>query len=248
MLKQVASEFRPISLCSYFLKSLERLVLWNIESTTLTADPLSSAQHAFRRDYSTDTALTAVVNKLEQGLLNQKITLAVYLDISGAFNNLSFDSALSALRRKKIPEHLVKWYSSFLHNQCSTLTIDNKNFTRALTKGTPQGGVLSPIVWNIIFDEILKKLDQKPIKTVGFADDSVLLITGIDPSMMVYMIQPALNDIVAWGHESGLEFNASKTMVSWYTNNKTEKSVQSKTTRSKSPSVSRLRKTALLKC
>jgi hypothetical protein len=112
---------------------------------------------------------------------------------------------------------LVTWYSSFLHNQCSTLTIDNKNFTRALTKGTPQGGVLSPIVWNINFDEILKKLDQKPIKTVSFADDSVLLITGIDPSMMVYMIQPALNEIVAWGHESGLEFNASKTMVSWYT-------------------------------
>jgi hypothetical protein len=104
-----AGSFRPISLCSYFLKSLERLVLWNIETTTLTVDPLSSAQHAFRRDYSTDTALTAVVNKLEQGLLNQKITLAVYLDISGAFNNLSFDSALSALRRKKIPEHLVTW-------------------------------------------------------------------------------------------------------------------------------------------
>jgi hypothetical protein len=38
--------------------------------------------------------------------------------------------------------------------------------------------------------------------------------------MMVYMIQHALNDIVAWGHESGLEFNASKTMVSWYTNKK----------------------------
>jgi hypothetical protein len=34
------------------------------------------------------------------------------------------------------------------------------------------------------------------------------------------LIQPALNDIVAWGHESGLEFNASKTMVSWYTNKK----------------------------
>jgi hypothetical protein len=80
--------------------------------------------------------------------------------------------------------------------------------------------VLSPIVWNINFDEILKKLDQKPIKIVGFADDSVLLITGIDPSMMVGLIQPALNDIVAWGHESGLEFNASKTMVSWYTNKK----------------------------
>jgi hypothetical protein len=103
----------------------------------------------FRRDYSTDTALTAVVNKLEQGLLNQKITLGVYLDISGAFNNLTFESALGALRRQNIPDHIVKWYSSFLHSQCSTLTIDNKNFTRKLTKGTPQGGVLSPIVWNI---------------------------------------------------------------------------------------------------
>jgi hypothetical protein len=120
-----ASSFRPISLCSYFLKTLERLVLWNIESTTLTTDPLCKAQHAFRRDYSTDTALTAVVNKLERGLFNQEITLGVYLDISGAFNNLTFDSALGALRRKGIPEQ-VSWYSSFLYNQCSTLTIDNR--------------------------------------------------------------------------------------------------------------------------
>ena len=40
-----------------------------------------------------------------------------------------------------------------------------------LSKGTPQGGVLSPIVWNINFDGLIEIFDGGPVFAVGFAYD-----------------------------------------------------------------------------
>jgi hypothetical protein len=39
----------------------------------------------------------------------------------------------------------------------------------------------------------------------------------------VDLTQPVLKEIVSWGLNSGLEFNASKTMVTWYTNKRFKK-------------------------
>jgi hypothetical protein len=57
----------------------------------LNKKTLSKAQHAFRKDKGTDSALSEVVDKIEAGMLRKEHTLGVFLDIAGAFNNLSFD-------------------------------------------------------------------------------------------------------------------------------------------------------------
>ncbi len=54
--------FRPITLASFQLKALEKLILWEIQDTTLLTKPLSKHQHAFRKHYSTDTALSVVID------------------------------------------------------------------------------------------------------------------------------------------------------------------------------------------
>jgi hypothetical protein len=83
--------------------------------------------------------------------------------------------------------------------------------------GCPQGGCLSPLIWNVNFDPILKKLNKGPVKVIGFADDALFIITGHVPGIMVRRMQPYINKIVAWGKRSGLEFNSSKTMAVLFT-------------------------------
>jgi hypothetical protein len=56
--------YRPISLCSFLLKGLERLILFHLEEKCLIKKPLSKAQHAFRKNMGTDTALSEAVDNI----------------------------------------------------------------------------------------------------------------------------------------------------------------------------------------
>ena len=55
-------DFRPISLTSFLLKTVERLVDKYIRDKVLSRRPLYKDQHAFRAGHSTETALSSVVN------------------------------------------------------------------------------------------------------------------------------------------------------------------------------------------
>jgi hypothetical protein len=61
--------FRPISLTSFVLKSLEKLVYWQINDTALTESPYSDDQFAFRSGCSTENAISAVTDIIEKSTL-----------------------------------------------------------------------------------------------------------------------------------------------------------------------------------
>ena len=50
--------FRPISLMTFFMKVMERLVLWHLNETAFRDNPLNDNQHGFRKGKSCDSALT----------------------------------------------------------------------------------------------------------------------------------------------------------------------------------------------
>ena len=52
------------------------------------------------------------------------------------------------------------------------------------SKGCPQGGALSLLLWTLVVDELLHKLNDKGLRTDGFADDLFALILGFDFSTM----------------------------------------------------------------
>jgi hypothetical protein len=139
----------------FLLKCLERLVLWELESTALESNPLSRFQHAFRRDRGTDTALSEVVDKIESGLLRGQYTLGVFLDIQGAFDNLSIKSAIIGMKDRGFPPLITSWYRHYLSNRCAEIEVKGTKVKRSLSKGVPQGGVISPLCWNITFDNML---------------------------------------------------------------------------------------------
>ena len=87
-----------------------------------------------------------------------------------------------------------------------------------MTRGTPQGGILSPLVWNIVFDSLLERLTEVPgIKPMGYADDGMFLVTGICPQTLLDLAQPVIDMAVAWGQDNGLVFSCKKTQVILFT-------------------------------
>ena len=84
---------------------------------------------------------------------------------------------------------------------------------KRIKKGTPQGGVLSPLIWNLAFDDLLSQFDEGPVHIKGFADDAALLICDPDPYTLVQLMQRAINKANAWGLSKGLTFSHEKTVA-----------------------------------
>jgi hypothetical protein len=208
-----AKSFRPISLSSFLLKALERVVLNEVEREYLEINPINPNQHGFCKGSSCDSALSNMVNGIEKSVCRNQFALGIFLDISGAFDNLDPEAALRGMKAKGISKPIIKWYGHYLFNRYINTSIGGLEARRKLTRGTPQGGVLSPVIWNLAFDELLDMFDEGPVKVTGFADDAGLLITGPDPQSLADIGQKAVDKAVDWGHKNGLTFGAAKTVI-----------------------------------
>jgi hypothetical protein len=85
-------DYRPISLTSFLLKTIERLVDIYLRDEVLALVPLHPNQHAYQAGKSVEMALHQLVVRVEKALDQQESALGVFLDIEGAFNNTCYDT------------------------------------------------------------------------------------------------------------------------------------------------------------
>ena len=85
--------YRPISLSSFVLKSLERIVHWHLLDTNLTRTPFNDNLYSYREGMSTETALHRLISRIEKALGDRETAIVVFLDISGAFSNQRNDKS-----------------------------------------------------------------------------------------------------------------------------------------------------------
>jgi hypothetical protein len=78
--------------------------------------------------------------------------------------------------------------------------------------GCAQGGVLSPLLWNMVADSLLNRLGNSNCFVQGFANDVVILISGEFLSTICDLMQRALNCVQNWCGEIGINVNADKTL------------------------------------
>ena len=211
----VAKAYRPITLSNFLLKGLERLIQWFILEYHIR-EPLFR-QHAYTKGYSCETALSTFVNDVERAIYNGRYVLAVSLDCSGAFDCIKFDAAQTCMERKNIPKNIITWYVNLLRNRTVTAEVQGFSATICPARGSPQGGVLSPLIWNLIMDSFLTQFQGDSVRVLGYADDILLYIEGTDPILMGNLLQPALDKVIEWGDINGLSFNPTKTKTILFT-------------------------------
>ena len=121
-----------------------------------------------------------MANEKEKGVYRMGFTLAVFTDIAGAFNNLSFEVATKAMKSKKISKEIRRWDEQYLQNRTSIMELKGIAKKNAIKAGYPQGGILSILLWSLAFDLLLGKFHKGRVMCIGFADDGTLLINGKD--------------------------------------------------------------------
>jgi hypothetical protein len=87
-------------------------------------------------------------------------------------------------------------------------------------RGCPQGGVLSPLLWNIVINFLLSRLNNESLWAQGLADDIVIVINGKLLTKVCELMQKALFIVHTWCREVELSANTDKTSMVFFTSNR----------------------------
>ncbi|GBP08776.1 Retrovirus-related Pol polyprotein from type-1 retrotransposable element R1 [Eumeta japonica] len=205
-----AKDYRPISLTSFLLKTLERIMDLHLRST-IDDSYLSPSQHAYTKGRSVETALHSLVGHIEKANHYGNFTMVAFMDIEGAFNNVDPMAVVGALEQLGVDQSTVQLISRMLMRRTITSRIGATSVTREVCRGTPQRGVLSPLLWNVVVNRLLMNLDFLLIKTVAYADDVAIAVSGGHPESMARQLEYALRIVSDWGQHCGLRVNPAKT-------------------------------------
>ncbi len=212
-----AKSFRPISLTSFLLKTLERLCDRKLREGALSKVPMHENQHAYSQGKSTESALHAVVDRVEGAIKDKSMCLGTFIDIEGAFDKTKFASIRAALLRHGVNAVLTGWIGNMLTKRAVRLASGDPQ--RAIVaKGCPQGGVLSPLLWNMVVNDLITTLNANHYYTIGYADDLTILISGRFAGTVFEVTQAALRIVEQWCDNYELSVNPTKTGLVLFTN------------------------------
>ena len=189
---------------------MERILYEHIRNL-FSPEMISQSQHAYMKGRSVDTALHNSVRIIESSLEHNQYTLASFLDIEGAFKNITLDAIVNSLIRIRVDNSVCQWISLMLRSREINSKVGESSLTRYVTRGTPQGGVLSPLLWLLVVNTILLEIGSIGIKAVAYADDVVLLVLGLFLNILSERMQLGLCTLFKWAVSCGLRIHPLKT-------------------------------------
>ena len=133
-------------------------------------DPLfSEHSYGFRPNRSAHDAV-----RKAKGYIQEGYRWVVDMDLEKFFDKVNHDRLMSTLAKKIVEKPLLKLIRRYL--QAGVMI---NGVVSSMEKGTPQGGPLSPLLSNIVLDELDKELESRGHRFVRYADDCNIYVKSI---------------------------------------------------------------------
>jgi RNA-directed DNA polymerase len=147
---------------------LDRLIQQAIYQVLMPMfDPgFSDYSYGFRPGRSAHDAVYQVREYIQEGY-----RVAVDMDLSKFFDTVNHDVLMHRVARKVRDKRVLRLIGKYLR---AGVVINGRLL--ATRKGVPQGGPLSPLLANILLDDLDKELEHRGHSFVRYADDFILLV------------------------------------------------------------------------
>ncbi|WP_293090180.1 group II intron reverse transcriptase/maturase [Okeania sp. SIO3B5] len=197
-------EKRPLGIPTMYDRALQALVKLGMEPEWEARFEPNS--YGFRPGRSTQDAIGAIFGSIK---LKPKYVLDA--DISKCFDRINHDALLGKIGQSPYRRLIRQWLKSGV--------MDNNQFLESVG-GTPQGGVISPLLANIALHGMEKCLDKfaetlpgrkrnnkKALSLIRYADDFVILHEDVKVVLQAKAV------IQEWLNQVGLELKPEKTKI-----------------------------------
>ena len=212
----LCTSYRPISLTSCFCKIMEKMINRRLIMYLDRENIIQPYQSGSRKSHSTYDSLVRFESAICETLLKSEYLVAVYFDIEKAFDMVWVHGLLQILKNIGLEGHLPIFIKNFLKNRKIRVRLgDTLSSEYSLDNGTPQGSILSPILFILIINYMFKNAPD--VNKSLFFDDGLAWTTGADLHTALDKMQKTLDTISAWGPKLGIKFSTLKTKYMIFT-------------------------------
>lgn len=207
--KNECKNYRPVSVLPCLSKILESLIHDRLSEFLINNHIISDAQHGFQKQKSTTSAILTLTDDILKSFDNKNFTIALFLDLSKAFETVNHNILLTKLEHYGIRNTSLKWFTSYLENRQQVVKFNLEiSSTKEITLSVPQGSLLGPALFNIYINDLTSI--TKRLKTILYADDSCLYLAHNDISTAINLINNELKVIGNWFTSNKLTLNYDK--------------------------------------
>jgi len=146
-------------------------------------------------------AQQAVITALD--MMNDGYDWIVDIDMEKFFDTVNHDKLMTLIGRTIKDGDVISIIRKFL---VSGIMVDDE--CKESVIGTPQGGNLSPLLANIMLNELDKEMEQRGLNFVRYADDCIIMVGS---EMSAKRVMRSLTKFI--GGKLGLKVNMTKSKV-----------------------------------
>lgn len=221
------ADTRPISILPAITKLVERIVQKQLSEYLENHRLISDAQHGYRKQHSTETALNVITDTALQAMDRGEISILVLLDFSKCFDVVPHKNLLQKLALYGID---TRWFSSYLagHTQQVQVRAVDGSPPRArpggcdcvlsktcnMPMGIFQGGALSCTLFSLYAND-LSMCVNSDVTIVQYCDDTQIMVTGKKRELpqLIDRLEAALKSVYQWCCLNKMKLNTKKTQM-----------------------------------
>ncbi|KAK9889372.1 hypothetical protein WA026_004648 [Henosepilachna vigintioctopunctata] len=206
--------YRPISILSSFSKIFEKLLANRLLSFFKKFQVFNENQHGFLPSRGTETAILELTQSILIALEKGEIPIALFLDLSKAFDCVEHERLLTKLNYCGIRNKQLDLLKSYLKNRVQYVKIgtDDGYISKYLntSMGVPQGSILGPLLFILYINDLPRVLPHNANTTI-YADDTNIVITATNEAAAMQDCKHSFKVVKNWCNQNRLIINVNKT-------------------------------------
>ena len=200
----LVADTRPLSVTNTNNRIIARIAAKTLEPAM--AALIGPTQIGFIRGRQCDDHIIALTNLYYKSLNKRQQTFLLFLDVKKAFDQIHHKWLIEVLRKQDMPPWILSLVHGLLHEvQVAPVCGSSERVWIPIQRGVKQGCPLSPLLFILALDPIIRELESIPgVRVFAYADDMASHYKNLTATKLIAQI------IQSYETYTGLSINGNK--------------------------------------